>query len=293
MKIKRKIESFRGQRYFRLDFPVYVNRVRETFDLKEHSHDFVEIAYVAEGKGFHYIGDQIVPVRKGDLFYIPVGTSHVFRPADGAARQPLIVSNCIFGLELFDRIIQSHSLLLPSEQADALIAIRNRSVWLRAEEHSTEARNLMQQLYQEYVLRREGRRMMIVTFITQLLFTLARSIYGSRPEPVSDSASRIEAAIRCIQQNINAPLSLADISSKINIGTRQFHRLIKKATGQTYTDYVHSLQIERCCELLRTTDQKVYEIAETTGFKDLKHFHAIFKRKTGLSPREYRNQSRV
>jgi YesN/AraC family two-component response regulator len=35
----------------------------------------------------------------------------------------------------------------------------------------------------------------------------------------------------------------------------------------------------------------VYEIAEAMGFKDMKHFHAIFKRKTGLSPREYRKRT--
>lgn len=291
MTIRRPIESMQGQMYFGCDFPVYVNRASETFNLQEHSHDFVEIAYVAEGKGFHYIGDDIVPVRKGDLFYIPVGISHVFRPADAAVKEPLIVYNCIFGLELFDRIIRSHSLLLPSENAGALLAVRNRTEWLKVEEQSADVRSLVQRLYQEYALRQEGRGLMILAYVVQLLLTLYRSMDGGHSRSYADADSRIEEAIRYIQLHLDAPLPLTDISAKINIGKRQFNRLIKKATGQTYTDYLHSLQIERCCEQLRTTDRKVYEIAEAMGFKDMKHFHAIFKRKTGLSPREYRKRT--
>ncbi|GAA3408086.1 helix-turn-helix domain-containing protein [Paenibacillus hodogayensis] len=291
MTIKRPVEAVRGQSLFDFDFPVYVNRARETFALQEHSHDFVEMAYVEEGKGFHYIDDQVVPAGKGDLFYIPVGVSHVFRPADAAAK-PLIVYNCVFSLELFDRIIDSHSLLLPAEKADALLAIRSRTTWLRTEgPMADEAGRLMLRLHQEYALRRENRGLMIVTYIIQLLLTLVRSLDEENRGTFAGDDSRMEAATRLIRQHVQNPLSLTDISTKIHIGKRQFNRLIKKATGQTYTDYVHSLQIERCCELLRTTGGKIYEIAEKSGFKDMKHFHAIFKRKLGLSPREYRRRA--
>ncbi|MBD2862673.1 helix-turn-helix domain-containing protein [Paenibacillus oceani] len=286
--IRRPIESAQGQFYFGQDFPIFVNRSSEKFRLQEHSHDFVEITYVSEGKGFHYIGDRIVPVRKGDLFYIPVGISHVFRPADAAVKDPLIVYNCIFGLELFDRVLDSHSMLLPSEDAGALLSIRNRTEWLKVEERSAEMRSLMQRLYQEFAFRQEGRALMILTYVVQLLLVLYRSMGGKPSHTCAEADTRIEEAIRYIHRNLETPLSLTEISAKISIGNRQFNRLIKKATGQTYTDYVHSMQIERCCEQLRTTDRKVYEIAESMGFKDMKHFHIIFKRKTGVSPMTYR-----
>lgn len=291
MTIRRPIESAQGQSYFGFDFPVFVNRASEAFRLQEHAHDFVEIAYVAEGKGFHYIGDDVVPVRKGDLFYIPVGISHVFRPSDAAAKKPLIVYNCVFGLELFDRILQGHSLLLPSEDAGALLALRARTGWIKAEEQSAEAGGLLLRLHQEYALRQQGRKLMILTYVVQLLLTIIRSTEVVPSRTPAHADSRMGEAIRYIRLHLDAPLPLADIAMKINIGKRQFNRLIKKATGQTYTDYVHSLQIERCCEQLRTTDRKVYEIAEAMGYKDMKHFHAVFKRKTGLSPREYRKRS--
>lgn len=76
-----------------------------------------------------------------------------------------------------------------------------------------------------------------------------------------------------------------------NLGTRQFHRQMKKATGQTYMEYIQFLRIQKCCELLRLTDDKVSTVAEQIGYKDMKYFHALFKRKTGLSPRQFRKQA--
>lgn len=56
---------------------MYVNRATESFELLEHSHDFVEVSYISEEKGYHFIDDQVVTVQKGDLFFIPAGVSHV------------------------------------------------------------------------------------------------------------------------------------------------------------------------------------------------------------------------
>lgn len=45
-----------------------------------HSHDFIEICLVAEGTGVHYIDNQQMQVARGDMLFIPIGVSHVFRP---------------------------------------------------------------------------------------------------------------------------------------------------------------------------------------------------------------------
>lgn len=291
MTVRRTVEASFGTMYFRDGFPIFVNRVSETFRMQEHSHDFIEIAYVAEGKGFHYIDDQVIQARKGNLFYIPVGISHVFRPADAAAKEPLIVYNCIFSPELMERLAQSHTLLMPSEEMEALRTMRARKTWFQATDLSSDTHRLMERLLQEYGQRRPGRTVLLVAYVVELLMTAYRFLLDAHPSLAPARAdSRMDEALRCIRQHADAPLTLDEIAARINVSRRQFNRLLKKTTGQTYTDYVHSLRIERCCELLRSTDRKVYELAEALGFKDMKHFHRIFKRKTGMSPREYRKQ---
>ena len=102
---------FRGERllpYASLignPMPVFVNRVQESFELRMHAHDFIEICLVAEGAGVHYIDAAQMPVARGDLFFIPVGIAHVFRPA--AKGRPLALYNCILTAEQLVRLLQA------------------------------------------------------------------------------------------------------------------------------------------------------------------------------------------
>lgn len=96
MGVKRSTFVMSGTSYFEAGVPIFVNRAYETFDMIEHSHEFLEITYVCEGSGVHYIAGDAVPVEHGTLFFIPVGRSHVFRPKSPKKDRPLIVYNCLF-----------------------------------------------------------------------------------------------------------------------------------------------------------------------------------------------------
>ncbi|MCT2195358.1 AraC family ligand binding domain-containing protein [Paenibacillus sp. p3-SID1389] len=78
-----------GADFFTDSLPFYFNRVEETFDLQMHSHRFVEIVLVDEGEGFHFIDEEVVRVTKNDVFLLPAGTRHVFRPGHAGSRHPL------------------------------------------------------------------------------------------------------------------------------------------------------------------------------------------------------------
>jgi AraC family L-rhamnose operon transcriptional activator RhaR len=66
--------------------------------------------------------------------------------------------------------------------------------------------------------------------------------------------------------------------------------MLKRATGQSFTEYMQNLRIRKSCELLRRTTLPVKEIAARSGYRDLKFFHELFRKKTGRTPLEYRNQ---
>ncbi|WP_342576637.1 AraC family ligand binding domain-containing protein [Paenibacillus sp. FSL M8-0142] len=75
---------------------IFVNRIAESFETPQHCHDFFEINYVAEGRGFHYIGEDRIAAEKGDAFVLPVGTTHVFRPTAVSSKEPIVIYNCVF-----------------------------------------------------------------------------------------------------------------------------------------------------------------------------------------------------
>ncbi|UUZ80253.1 AraC family ligand binding domain-containing protein [Paenibacillus sp. P26] len=99
MSIQRTVRSLRGDEFALGDLPIFVNRSVESYELSEHRHDFLEISYVSEGTGTHYTGKASLSTGQGDIFLIPVGVSHVFRPASTAKNRPLVVYNCIITME--------------------------------------------------------------------------------------------------------------------------------------------------------------------------------------------------
>ncbi|MEI7027013.1 AraC family transcriptional regulator [Paenibacillus sp. y28] len=291
MSIRRTVQPLYGSKYFDDAFPLFVNRATESFEYIEHYHDFLELAYVSEGRGVHYIEGEAITVQKGDMFFIPIGTSHIFRPVHEGARNPLILYNCIFSASLFERIVQSRSLFPLSEnQLQLLMLLRDQKSWLHMKLLSADVDTLLSRMHLECNLQREGKEFLLISYWMQLIVSVGRAMSGDHAaaeQPVRKK-QRLVAALQYIQDHLEAPPSLQEAAALIHISTRQFHRLIKQATNQTYSDYLRTQQIKRSCELLRNTDKKIYEISALSGFPDLKRFYAIFKLKTGLSPTAYR-----
>ena len=58
--------------------------------------------------------------------------------------------------------------------------------------------------------------------------------------------------------------------------------------GITFSEYVQSLRIQESCRLLANTNKNVAEIVNLVGYTDVKFFNEIFKRFTGMTPRQFK-----
>ena len=60
--------------------------------------------------------------------------------------------------------------------------------------------------------------------------------------------------------------------------------------GISYVNFLTNLRLQKAVELLKTTDEKTYIIAEMVGYADQNYFSYVFKKKYGVSPSKYRQQ---
>lgn len=284
MTIQRTIDLSQGDNYFRPEVPIFVNRAVESFYKIEHRHDFIEISYVAEGSGTHYIGDQTLQVHQGDIFLIPVGVSHVFRPATTSISRPLIVYNCVMAQE-------SIRLLLLSFPAGAALAtLLDEPDWRQYRDAFGEFRRLFLKLYDIYTTRRPGWNTGLHLAVIELLLFLHSYQDGQSATTQQAGLSNMEAALHFIHNRFHSPLTLIEAAELSGLGERQFYRKFKSRTGMTFIDYVQSVRIDEACRLLRSTDRKVADIASSVGYQDITFFNKLFRKKTGISPREYRKE---
>lgn len=92
-----------------------------------------------------------------------------------------------------------------------------------------------------------------------------------------------------ISEHYAEDFSLTQISEHVYLSPSYLSKLFKRKTGENLSNYLQNFRIEQARVLLKTTDLKTYEIAEKTGIPDPVYFSRIFKKLTGLKPKDYRN----
>lgn len=98
----------------------------------------------------------------------------------------------------------------------------------------------------------------------------------------------IKKSIAFISHHYHEELSVRMVSNYVNLSYSYFSRLFKKETGMSFVDYVIFVRIQRAVWLLRHSSKSIEEIAFEIGFNTPNYFSAIFKKKVGISPSEYR-----
>lgn len=88
-------------------------------------------------------------------------------------------------------------------------------------------------------------------------------------------------------QNIGLP-SVAYCASKLNLSANYFGDLIRKETGKTALEYIQLKVIALAKQKIQENRKPLNEISDELGFRYPSHFTRLFKRKTGLTPNEFR-----
>ena len=93
-----------------------------------------------------------------------------------------------------------------------------------------------------------------------------------------------------INQNICSPLPLKGIAQHVFMSSAYLSTTYKNVTGRNITDYIQERRVSTACFLIRTTSGSISNLAQETGFSDANYFTKVFKKKTGMTPREYRRR---
>ncbi|MFD0696756.1 helix-turn-helix domain-containing protein [Paenibacillus sp. GCM10027628] len=289
---RRHISKLAGKNLFQEGMRIHVNRNEEGFQLDYHEHDFFEIVYVLSGKGYHHIHNEVFPVTKGDLFFIPVGTSHVFRPYTTKREDKLIVYNCLFTESLLDEItelipeFQLKSLLLENSEIEGYLTVRDRRLTLES---------TFQRMHEEHTFGRPGSSTFLFALLLELLIELARHLMHCPQIDVfaaEKTDDPIGQALAYMQNHPAENFTLQSMAEKYQLSERHFFRLFKARIGQSFHAYLQQCRIRLSCELLRGTPEKIDSIASMVGYRDTQSFYRVFKRIVGLTPGDYRKTNK-
>lgn len=99
----------------------------------------------------------------------------------------------------------------------------------------------------------------------------------------------MEHAKQYIREHLDERIVLQDIADTFNVSPNYLSQLFKKFENIGISEYISNLKIQKSQELLKDGNLKIYEIADQLGFESAFYFSKVFKKVTGVSPKDFRN----
>jgi transcriptional regulator GlxA family with amidase domain len=118
---------------------------------------------------------------------------------------------------------------------------------------------------------------------------VSQASYASRLEE-QHSDPLVARAQRFMHTSLQRGFNLGELARRLAVSERTLNRRFKQALGEPPLQYLQTLRVDVAKRLLETRRLKVDNVSERVGYNDLSTFRRLFKRQTGLSPREYQRR---
>ncbi|PAT01714.1 hypothetical protein CI105_05570 [Candidatus Izimaplasma bacterium ZiA1] len=130
----------------------------------------------------------------------------------------------------------------------------------------------------------------ILEYSEEIILKIRNYNKDNTKNKADDTLSQI---IEYIDNNFEDPqINLESICDKFQISVSYMSMIFKKEKQTTFTKYLVALRMEKAMELLKYKTDKIIEISEQVGYNEVYYFSHSFKKYTGYSPKEYRNNEK-
>ena len=147
---------------------------------------------------------------------------------------------------------------------------------------------------EELRYKQSGREFILENLSMLIAANLIRQVkHNLKPKPHNirkNNKENIKKVIDYINENFNASISCSELSELINMDKFSFIRNFKSQTGKAPYEYLLDLRIENAKRMLQSDKYTITDISMMCGFYSHSHFATVFKKKTALSPTQFKSR---
>ncbi len=234
--------------------------------------DFTEIprphycmGLILDGKGDFRFKDKTVTVEKGDIIFVPLGSTYV---SSWSGDNGALYISAHFSFE-------THG-----------IFSRNKNIEIQKIrlKDDFDLIGKFKKMHEAY----HGEKIQQLVALS-IFYEILGEVYPKLAYTKTTLMDkRIEDAVTYIEKHFTEDFSVEQLAKLSNMSIAHFHKCFKIQVGCSAITYKHNLCVRKAQILLAESDLSIEEISGIVGFNSSIYFREIFKKKTGKSPSDYR-----
>ena len=267
-----QVEVFDANRHFSVKYP--------------HRHDFFEVLFLQKGSGYHVIDGNKYEIKPPCVFFMSPGQAHKLELSQDIEGYIYIFTADFY---LLNRSNQNSLIEFPFFYT---IHQDNPPLLLHHESDVRFLETLFRQGIAEIDQPGDNIPEMLRS-ILDLILTTCAARYPVNENLLNKGKGQIlvKKFFHLIEEHHQKNLSLSDYAGMIGVTPNHLTQTVKVLTGKTSLQIIKAKQLLEIKRLLVHTNLNVSEIANQLNFEDQSYFSKFFKRETGLTPLQYRNEA--
>lgn len=271
-------------------------REKELIDIRKHTrfinfpkhkHNYIEFNYVYQGNLTEIIDGKNITLKKGELIFLNQYITHEIE----ASKEEDIIINFIIKPEFFDYILGflENDNIISSFLITTLYTNYEKGEYLYFKvSENIEIQSLLEKIITELYTPSVMSKATIKLLVGLLIVELVKNSQDVETYSVDNYEKML--IIQCLKyideyyQNGN----LFKLSKELRQPDYKLSKLIKKYTKMTFKELLQEKKLSKAVELLKSTEYPIVEIIEIVGYENITYFYKIFKKKYGITPKEYR-----
>lgn len=250
-----------------------------------HWQESMEVVFVKKGQGIVQVGSESYHAQAGDIYIFAPGVLHALRQEKNETME---YENIIFDLELLGGAgdvcaerylmpLQSGRFPLPVFLRSGMDGYEAASSCLREAEEANRTKEMGYELLIKGALFR---------FLGILAAHGGQIFMADTPD-----TRRLKQVLQLVAERYSGTLHIEEAAKLCGYSKSHFMRWFRMMTGQSFITYLNEQRLNSAASALRSEErQTILAIAGKCGFENLSYFNRMFKRRYGMTPREYRGK---
>lgn len=256
----------------------------------KHTHNYVEVIYMCSGSTTHIINEDKVVLHQGELLFLSRNaTQEIWR-----AEEEDVAVNFIIMPEFFDQALQ----MIGAEEnplrdfiVESLTGKNGNIGYLHFKVADIlPIQNLVENLI--WTIKNDISNKRSINQMTMGILFLQLLNHTDKVEVGKDNEDKelLLIVLRYVEENYKSG-ELTELAKTLNYDLYWLSKKVKQLTEKTYTDLVQNKRLNQAAYYLVNTNMGIADIGENIGYDNLSYFHRIFKKKYGMTPKQYRDKN--